>query len=69
LKAHAELWTPDGAFIRVNDAGLAGNILRRIDPGSGGGLAIGNLHMRNCLFKARIGIKVHKDGSAGIACA
>lgn len=63
LKTEAELYTPDGSFVKARDRTCSGMILRnRNRP-----LQIGNLHMQgNRLSNCRIGIQVRSDGTVGI---
>lgn len=53
LKGSAELFTPDGAFVRANDDGISG-VTRDDDQ-----LKVGNMTMKGCLFaNMRIAILV-----------
>jgi len=66
LKTKAELYTPDAAFIKCYDSGMAGYILGQDKTH----LELGGLVMTGCTFNnKRIGIHVKKDGSIGIGCA
>jgi len=64
LETAAELYTPDGAFLKCNNQSLAGYVL----ASSGTHLAIGKLIMTHCtITRAGIGIHVKKDGSVIVA--
>lgn len=63
LRASAELFSPDGAFIRCDDKGIAGWVMNQ----GGAVLQVGNLNMSHCRIRARVGITVFRDGSAAIA--
>jgi len=66
LKTQAELYTPDAAFIRCSDSGLAGYVL----DGNRNQLQIGGLVMQGNMFNGcRIGIRIRKDGGFEIGCA
>lgn len=62
LKGAAELYTPDGAFIKTSDTGLSGYIL---DQGNKSELQIGNAVFFRSVFDGA-GIRVWKDGRWGI---
>ena len=63
LKTAAELFTPNGFFVKYASASP---IL--LDP-RGNGLSISGIHMTGCTFDGnRIGIWMKSDGSVGIGC-
>jgi hypothetical protein len=63
LKTAAELYTPDGAFLKSSDEGITGQILQKNDrPLQIGGLTL----VHNTIEGRRIGIRVHRDGRIGI---
>ena len=66
LKGTAELYAPNGVFIKATDSGIAGQIMERVD---GPHLEIGGMHMTGCSIQARIGIKIGADGSVGVGCS
>jgi len=60
LKAVAELYTPNGAFIKCKDTGIFKSIIGLKDEG----LKIGNLTMYgSTIIGAKIGILIKEDGS------
>lgn len=65
LKTEAELYTPDGRFIRCNnnlDAGLPSGLFNGEDQ-----LQLGSIIMRGCHFSGcRKGIVFRSDGSVGM---
>lgn len=66
LKADAELWAPDGSFIRAWGSDWNGRILADKDRP----LQLGALFMRGNLFSGcRIGIHLLKDGGVRIGCS
>jgi hypothetical protein len=66
LKTRAELYTPDGSFIKCADDNLAGYVLRpQADR-----LQIGGLTIIDCKFEGgRIGVWVKSDGSVSVGVA
>jgi hypothetical protein len=63
LKTRAELYTPNGSFIRCADENLAGYVIGTKQ----GHLKIGGLTMMGCSFRGvRIGIWVRADGTLQI---
>ena len=66
LKGSAELYTPDGFFIRAVDSGIGRELMERRD---GAHMQIGGMHVQNCSFKCRVGIHIKSDGSIGVAVA
>ena len=63
LKGSAELYTPNGGFIRAVDSGVAGHVMERRD---GAHLEIGGMHMSGNTFQCRVGIHIKSDGSIGL---
>jgi hypothetical protein len=63
LKTSAELYSPEGYFVKCPDGPLSGYVL----DGKGGALNIGGLIISQCTFcDLRIGILVRADGSCAI---
>lgn len=65
LKTRAELFTPDGSFIKCADADLTGYVLGPQQDH----LKIGGLFMKDCTFEGgKIGVWIRKDGrvTAGV---
>lgn len=63
LKTEAELFTPDGRFLKAR--GATKNWLLAQEP-----LKIGGMVMTgNTISGCRIGVRVSKDGSVGIGCS
>ena len=66
LKAHAELYTPTGCFIKSADEDFAARILRpQQEPLQIGGLTV----MHNYFRDIRIGVWVRSDGTVTIGVA
>ena len=66
LKTQAELYTPDGSFIKCADESLAGYILRPQKDR----LQISGLTIMGCTFqRMRIGVWVKSDGSVALGVA
>ena len=64
FRAQAELYTPNGYFIKSTQADLP-SLLRS----DGTALNIGGMRMTNCSFSGvKIGIWLKSDGSIGIGC-
>jgi len=64
LATQAELYTPQGAFIRGTDTELGGHVIRNDQP-----LTLSSMTMEGCRFeRCRIGIWVKSDGSVRIGC-
>ena len=65
LKTRAELYTPDGYFVKVTDAPQV-----QLYNAAGSALQIRGVTMTGCMFQSlRIGIWIKKDGSVAIGCA
>lgn len=65
VRAQAELYTPDGAFVRCSDGPLPE--IFRADRNF---LRIQGITMSDCTFDScRIGIWIRSDGSCGFGCA
>ena len=63
LRTQAELYTPDGSFIKCADADLTGYVLRPEQEQ----LQIRGLTMTGCTFQGgRIGVWVRSDGGVAI---
>lgn len=63
LKTRAELYAPDGYFVKVTDA-------PQVQLYNAAMLQIGGIKMVGNVFQGcRIGIWIHKDGSVGIGCS
>lgn len=59
LKAEAELFTPDGSFLKASDAGLMGQIVRAGNEA----LQIGGVTITRCSFAdCSVGIRVSSKG-------
>jgi hypothetical protein len=66
LKTRAELFTPDGSFIKCTDEDLTGYVLGPEQDH----LKIGGLTLVRCSFeRKRIGVWVRKDGSVSLGVA
>jgi hypothetical protein len=64
LKTEAELYTPDGAFLKSSDAGLTGYVL----DSQAQQLEIAGIVMKNCTFsQVKIGVHVFHNGRVAIA--
>jgi len=63
LKTEAELYTPQGTFLKSSDAGLTGYVL----DSQAQQLEIGGLTFKSCQFKdLKIGVQVYRDGRVRI---
>ena len=63
LKTEAELYSPDGRFIRSNSSGFPEALV----TASGDSLRIGGFVMMNSTIKCReVGIRIQRNGSIGI---
>ena len=66
LKTQAELYTPDGSFIKCADQSLTGYVLRPQEDR----LRIRGLTIMGCTFqRMRIGVWVRSDGSVAVGVA
>jgi hypothetical protein len=66
LKTRAELYTPNGSFIKCADTGLAGFV---VGPQKEH-LKVGGIMMSRCTFEGmRIGVWVKSDGSVAVGVA
>ena len=65
FRTHAELYAPNGCFIKSHDAPMPDVI-----SASGQALQIGGIRMSNNIFSGcRIGIWLRSDGSCAIGCS
>ena len=65
FRTHAELYTPNGFFIKSHDAPMPEMIST-----NGNALQIGGIHMSgNSISGCRIGLWLKSDGSCAIGCA
>lgn len=65
FKAFAELHTPDGYFVKIQDSPQPGLL-----NAQGNAIQIGGIIMSECTFQGvRIGIWLRKDGSCAIGCS
>lgn len=62
LKTTAELYTPSGVFVRANDAGLSGKIVKTNEMLMAGGMSMSRCTFNNC----RIGILMTSKGTTAI---
>lgn len=71
LKTQAELYTPDAAFIKCDDSGIAGYVLDKqsthLALGSSSGARLVMTH--SDIYAQKIGIHIKKDGSILVACS
>lgn len=63
LKGWAELYAPEGVFIKVNDSEMAAML------GTGGSLTAGGITMMGCTIQAPIGILFKKTGGVAIGAS
>lgn len=64
FRANAELFTPSGCFVKINDAPLP-----EVIKNNGAALQIGGIRMSGNMFSGcRIGIWLKSDGSCSLGC-
>ena len=65
FRTHAELYTPNGSFIKSNDSPMPDVI-----KSDGQGLQVGGIHMSNSTISGcRIGFWLKSDGSCSMGCS